>query len=63
MSSPTVTTIPNGIQVPIGDLVQTFTYSGSLIATITVAYQGKTFIQTYANNGTQVTSISQWTQQ
>lgn len=48
------------IELPVNDLEQTFTYSGSLVETITVEYQGVTYVQTFANDGVNITSISQW---
>jgi hypothetical protein len=53
-------TIP---QLPIGDLEQTFTYDGDFVETITVAYHGVTYVQTFTNDGTNITNISVWTAQ
>ena len=50
----------NGTQLPLDSLPMTFAYSGSLVATINVNYQGNTYVQTFTNNGTQITGISGW---
>jgi len=56
----------DGTMLPIDSLEQTLIYSGSFISTITVTYQGKTsdtYVQTFTNDGTDITSISQWVAQ
>jgi hypothetical protein len=53
----------NGVALPIDNLAQTITYSGNLVATITVVYNGITYVKTYTNNGTNITAISQWVAQ
>lgn len=55
-----------GTKLPIGSLAQTFTYSGSLVQTISVLYPNNlgiptTFVQTFTYSGTNVVDISQWT--
>lgn len=55
----------DGTMLPINDLPQTITYSGSLITSIAVTYpnnQGvtKTYVQTFTYTGTNVTEISQF---
>jgi hypothetical protein len=50
----------NGVPLPLSVLAKTLTYSGSFIATQVVVYDGLTYTQTYTNNGTQITHISQW---
>lgn len=56
----TVTAAINGMGLPIDSLEQTFAYDGSFVSTITVEYAGITYVQTFTNNGTQITNISQW---
>jgi|FreactcultureFD7_1027221.scaffolds.fasta_scaffold70042_2 hypothetical protein len=50
----------DGVGLPIDSLEQSLAYSGSIISTITVSYLGNTYVQTFTNNGTQITDISQW---
>jgi hypothetical protein len=61
MSGSTTVLSSNGVALPIDNLAQVFTYSGSFIATASVVYNGITYTQTFTNNGTQITNISQWT--
>lgn len=49
-----------GTPLPLGDLPATLAYSGSFIHTITVSYYGNTYVQTFTNNGTNITAISAW---
>jgi hypothetical protein len=51
----------SSIQLPINDLNQTFTYSGTSVLTASVTYQGVIYTQTFTYTGTNVTGISQWT--
>ena len=53
-------TADNGVMLPLDSLAQTFTYTGSFINTISVEYAGNTYVQTYDNDGTHITFISQW---
>ena len=53
-------TAANGVELPLIALAQTFTYSGGLVATISCVYSGVTYTQTFTNNGTNITAISQW---
>ena len=53
-----ITAIPNGMSLPVDSLPFTMTYSGSIVATITVHYAGITYINTFTNNGTQITGSS-----
>lgn len=46
--------------LPLDSLAQEFTYDGDFLETITVNYGGKTYVQTFTNNGTNITSISKW---
>jgi len=50
----------NGVALPLDNLAMAFAYSGSFVSTITVVYSGITYVQTFTNNGTQITNISQW---
>jgi hypothetical protein len=51
----------DGVALPINNLAATMTYTGEFLATITVVYNGVTYVQTYTNDGTFITAISQWT--
>ena len=53
-------TASNGARLELDNLEQTFVYSGSFLETITVTLNGIDYVQTFANNGTNITSISQW---
>lgn len=53
----------DGAQIPLDSCPQTFAYSGSFISTITVVYAGNTYVQTFTNNGTNITAISGWIKQ
>ena len=50
----------DGTQVPLSSCPATINYSGSFVSTIVVTYQGKTFTQTFYNNGTVITGFSNW---
>lgn len=50
----------DGAQLPLDSLPMAFTYAGSLVATITVNYQGNTYVQTFTNDGTHIIDISGW---
>lgn len=50
-------------KIPLDGLAQTFTYDGDFVETITVEFMGVTYVQTFTNNGTKITNISQWVQQ
>jgi hypothetical protein len=50
----------DGTMLPLESLPVVFGYTGSNITTITVQYQGKTFIQTLSYAGSNVTNISGW---
>lgn len=56
-------TASNGQQLPIDSLPITIAYSGSFVSTMTTFYAGITYIQTYTNNGTVITDISNWVAQ
>ncbi len=50
----------DGTLLPLESLEQTFTYDGEFVETITIEYVAKTFVQTFVNDGTNITSISKW---
>ena len=50
----------NGAQLPLDSVEQTFAFAGGFISTITVIYAGNTYVQTFTNNGTNITTISGW---
>lgn len=56
----TVKTVPNGVDLPLDSLEQTFAYTGTQLDTITVEYQGETYVQTFTWDGDNVASISGW---
>ena len=60
MSGNSTVLATNGVALPLDNLAYTFAYSGSFVSTITVVYAGTTYVQTFTNNGTQITHISQW---
>ena len=49
-----------GTPLPLGDLPELIAYDGAFVSTITVQYYGNTYIQTFTNNGTNITNISGW---
>lgn len=53
----------NGAMLPLSSLAQEITYDGSLVETVTVVYQGITYVQTFTNNGTSITSCTNWVAQ
>lgn len=53
----------NGQPIPLDSVAEIFAYSGNFIQTITIAYQGQTYVQTFTNDGTNITSVSGWVQQ
>ena len=50
----------DGAMLPLDSLTTLLTYSGGFPATATVDYQGFTYVQTFTNNGTNITNISGW---
>ncbi len=50
----------DGTQLPLAQLEQSFAYSGDFVSTITVEYVGNTYVQTFTNNGTNITNITGW---
>lgn len=65
--SDTVQSIPSGnnpaVQIPLDSCPQTFVFADGFISTITVEYAGNTYVQTFTNDGTNITAISGWVQQ
>jgi len=59
----TIVTASDGTQIDLDNVTQAFAYSGGFISTITIVYAGKTFVQTFTNNGTNITNISNWVKQ
>lgn len=53
----------DGAMLPLDSLPTTIAYTGSFVQTITVSYAGNTYVQTFGNNGTQITTISGWIKQ
>ena len=53
-----IVTGSNGVQIPLDAVENVFTYDGDFIETITVVYRGLTYIQTFTNDGTNITEIS-----
>ena len=56
-------TASNGAQLPIDSLPVSITYSGNFVATMTTLYAGVVYVQTYTNNGTHITSFTNWVAQ
>ena len=60
----TVTTVPDGVALPIESLAQVLGYTGSNLTTITVNYPPgsiKFYVQTLTYSGSNVTNVSAWT--
>ena len=59
-------TASDGTALPLDSLATTLVWSGGFISTITVQYPAKStgvlsyFTQTFTNNGTNITGISNW---
>lgn len=59
----------NGVMLPVNDLPLTIGYvevgdpAVTFVQTFTVSYQGTTYIQTFTNNGAQITGWSRWVAQ
>lgn len=60
MAGSSTVTATNGVGVPVDSLAKVLTYSGDFIHTQVVVYNGITYTQTYTNNGTFITGVSQW---
>lgn len=50
----------DGTQLPLDSVPQEITYSGEFVTSITAYYQGKSFVQTFLNDGSNITYISNW---
>lgn len=50
----------DGAMLQLDSLPQQFIYDGSFIETITVEYQGRVYVQTFDNDGTNIIYISNW---
>lgn len=50
----------DGAMLPLDSLPQQFTYDGTFISTITVLFAGRNYVQTFENDGTNITYISNW---
>lgn len=50
----------DGAMLPLDSLPQQLMYDGTFISTITVLYAGRTYVQTFENDGTNITYISNW---
>ena len=50
----------NGMQIPIDSCAKTYVYDGEIVETITVEWMDGTYIQTYTNDGTNITSVTGW---
>lgn len=50
----------DGAMLPLDSLAQEFTYDGTFIATISVNYAGKQYVQTFTNDGASIIYISGW---
>jgi len=53
----------DGAMLPLDSIEQDIAYAGSNISTITVVYQGNTYVQTFAYTGLNLTDISGWIKQ
>lgn len=52
-----------GPGLPINDLPLTFAYLDGFLSTITTSYRGKTYVQTFQNDGNNITNISVFVEQ
>jgi hypothetical protein len=53
----------NGEPLPLGDIPVTIAWSGGFPTTFTCSYYGNTYVQTFTNDGTNITHISGWVKQ
>jgi hypothetical protein len=54
-------TVTDGTQIPFDSIANNFAYDSSgFLLTITVTYEGNTYVQTLSNNGTKITDVSRW---
>jgi hypothetical protein len=50
----------DGTMLPLDSIPVEIDYSGSFVSKMTVEYQGKIFVQTFTNDGTNIIYISGW---
>ena len=50
----------DGTMLPVNDLAQQIQYAGGFVASITVNYAGRSYVQTFTNDGTNIIFISRW---
>lgn len=50
----------DGVAIPLASCALTLTYSDGFVSTATLVYAGQIYVQTFTNNGTNVTAFSQW---
>lgn len=50
----------DGTQLPLAQLEQIFVFAGAFISTVTVEYIDNTYVQTFTNDGANITEISEW---
>lgn len=53
----------DGTRLPLDNLQQTLNYTSGVITSISVVYNGITFLQTFTRTGNVITSISRWVPQ
>jgi hypothetical protein len=53
----------DGADLPLDTLDQTFAYSGGNLTSISVSYNGNTYIQSFTYTGSDLTSVSGWVKQ
>ena len=58
-------TASDGTALPLDSLAVAITWDGSFVATLTVNYPNlagvpTNYVQTFTNNGTDITNVSQW---
>lgn len=53
----------DGAMIPLSSVAQTIAYDGDFVETITLQYQNETYVQTFTNDGTNITEISGWEKQ
>lgn len=57
-------TASDGVVVPVDSCAQVLTYNGdNTLNTISVSFNGSTYVQTYTYTSGKVTGISQWVKQ
>jgi len=56
-------TASNGAQLDLSSLAQTITYNGELVESVSVTLNSVVYTQTFTNNGTKITTSTQWVNQ